>query len=268
MPRKSVGLVDLGEDSSLKISKLANELNGRQREFEFIEAESITLEAMGEPDVDDIWYSVNNLFQVLNTHVAVGSYDYVVGVARSPLACKDESGGVIDRNYFSCSDEQKLSVVTSHTNVFAFKPRWKTRYQYLAYLIIAELIINVAKQNLMHSKADNCLFDDCVERTRLAECIDESHVCDSCRAQLRKANVSNATLQAVESILSWCRKDTWSMTFRYSISHPLTTFGFGVGLGWLASALVTAEQYGIMILAMIIIPVGLSFYRRFIHRGS
>lgn len=212
-----------------------------------------------------MWYSTGSLFGVLEKRVPLEDFDLVVGLTHLPLARTDSAGTVIDKNYFSLSDLGKLSLVSTHSNVMTFKSEWKTEDQYVAYLIAGELLINLAGQDLMHLLANNCLFDDCVDRTRLAQCMNKSHICAQCSLKLKKASISKSVILEVESLLQWCKKTKARTALAYSLNHPVTGFSVGIGLGWFTSIFITGEHYALMLMATLALPTFL-FVRKWVFK--
>lgn len=265
MKSKSVALVDLGESLPIRLDDLASSLNALQSGFDFTHVGTVTLEAVGDPDVDEVWYSTRLLFNVLRSLVQTNEFDLVVGITHLALARTDDNGKEIDRNYFSLSDLDKLSVVSTHQNVMLHKSPWRTDLQYVAYLVIGELLINLTRKDLMHLMANNCLFDDCVDRSRLAQCMDRSHICNACRSKLKRDNVSEKLISDVESVLGWCKKTTAKLALTYSVGHPLTAFFLGIGLGWFLQIFAVREYYLPMLIVTFSLPVFL-FMRKWLSK--
>lgn len=117
----------------------------------------------------------------------------------------------------------------------------------------------------MHTRPDTCLFDDCVDRTRLAQCMDRSHICDGCRSKLGELKVSDQVIDDVESVLGWCRKTTPTLALAYSLKHPLTGFSLGIGLGWFTSVFLTGEYYAAVLLVTLALPVFLFLWKWLFH---
>ena len=262
---KSVALIDLGGSLPLSLGDLTERLNTIQGGFEFNVIDTVTLDAIGDPDVEEVWYSTSSLFKVLKERPSVAEFDFIVGITHLPVARTDDSGKTIDTDYFSLSDERQLSIISTHANVMVHRSSLKSELQYVAYLMTGELLINLAGKDLMHIRPDNCLFDDCVERERLAQCMDKSHICTKCREMLREKGISDQTIGDVESVLNWCKRPTLSLALMYAFSHPLTVFLVGITLGWLSSVFIGAEYYVIVLILSIGFPAML-FLRKWMLR--
>lgn len=128
MEPKSVALIDLGEELSISLDDLTDILNSIQGGFDFVHAGTVTFEVLGDPDVEEVWYSTGSLFNVLCSNVPIAEFDLVVGVTHLPLARTDETGKTIDKNYFSLSDLQKLTVVSADPQPNSFQITLENRY--------------------------------------------------------------------------------------------------------------------------------------------
>lgn len=99
---RTVGLVDLGENLLINLSRLARRLNRVQNTFQFC-----VLEArpnIGPADVADQWNDVQKLFEQLSSVHGAESVDFVVAVTHVRFTDPNETGGRIERDYFSKSD--------------------------------------------------------------------------------------------------------------------------------------------------------------------
>lgn len=90
---KSVALINLGENLSVDLEKLATTLNSVQNTWRFQVVDSRP--TIGDPDIDDIWYEANHMFTEVQAHKATQTCDFAVGITHVRLA-KQESSDHVD----------------------------------------------------------------------------------------------------------------------------------------------------------------------------
>src|SRR5262249_2666059 len=161
--------VDLGERLSIDLKVLTQKLNKLQNCFVFESVEAVTAAKIGEPDINYEWHSFQKLFDILKQHAKFTSSDYIIGVTRFKVTDPAYPSTKTTDSYFSLSDLEKASVVSLSKEMLQFNSISKNQYQYTAYLIMCELLINITKQDLAHSRISYCLFDECADRSDFNE---------------------------------------------------------------------------------------------------
>jgi hypothetical protein len=157
MIKTQVALVDLGERLPIRMRKLEHELARHLTNFCFQSVDPITAGKMGEPTIKEEWYDIKALFELLRSHKASQKCDLVVGITHAKISENSPSVFRDRRDYFCLSDCQRITVVSLNDAVCQYNAPGKNPYQYLAYNIVGEVLINLAKQNLMHSATKYCL---------------------------------------------------------------------------------------------------------------
>ena len=240
---KSVALVDLGENLSIKLVKLARKLNSLQKSWRFQVVPGRPY--LGDPDVESVWYYVDRLFSELAAHKPAADFDIVIGITHVGLENRDSSLGVPDKDYFSLNDRKRLAVITEAAS------KWnspnKTLYQYFAFLTIAEVLEIAAGTGLFHQSKEVCLFDDCADRGEFRLAIERSRICTQSQHALREAQVSDSTVTDVHNVLSWCRGTTVGRSIETTIASPVTSLVVGAAIGWATSVFVGPHWYGLVI---------------------
>ncbi len=253
-----VALIDIGEYLPLSLKNFSKELDSMQVSFYFEEAGSITSDVLGNPDVDDDWYDVSTMFNLMKKKISSDDYHFIVGITQSKITDKTELAGKTEKDYFSQSDLQQHSIISVNKQVLKYNSPNKGNNKYVAHLLMNELLRNLAKKSLNHLGQKPCLFNECEDRSILSECIEQSRICHNCLAELKKNNVSDSILKDVSKILAWCRLNSWEFAFKNILQHPFSVLGLGIGLGWFTSVFITKEYYPI-ILAITILPVFIVF---------
>jgi uncharacterized membrane protein len=236
IPTIKVALLDLGERLQINLPLLALKLNSLQSAFRFETVDPVTLEAMGDPDVDNQFYSVQALFPLLQSHHDFENFKFVVGITDLKVTDSEDLESK-ERAYFSKSNLSKASIISANKALLTFKSPLKTEYQYVSYLLMGELLINLARRYLEHLTPQACLFDDCEDRASLRECIEMGEICVVCRAELKKRNVSNRIIDEVNEVLRWCKKNSFAITLRHTVNDQwfmlIAGIVFALPAGWL-----------------------------------
>lgn len=238
---KKVAIFDLGEKANLNLDYLSKKLNSLQKYFLFYVEDSITNQALGEPDIDDVIYSHHKLFSFMKGHNNIRA-DFIVAITYNKITHSEESVNKSLKEYFSISDFDRYSVISVNPKVISFNPTSKNYYQYVAFLIVCELLLNLLKKNIAHTKVNFCLFDDCDDREEFGHIINKGIICDSCKAELASV-LSEKSRKDVENILKWCSKNSFTFAFENAIQKPLSTLFLGLALGWFAKTFIRAEYY-------------------------
>jgi len=265
-----VALLDLGERLQVSLDLLARKLNSLQSSFVFTIVTPITLAKIGNPNIleDDrnAWYEFDQLFDLLCSHDCSSQYSYIIGITHLNVTERADSGDKGCGDYFSLSDMERVAIVSVNPNILRHNSPSKSPYQYLAYLIACELLIMRCKTDLIHTKNNFCLFDDCVDRALFRRCIELGEICEECRSELKKHNVSNQVIKDVLAVLKWCRIDSIKYSITNTILHPITLLSVGTGLGWFGSTFVKANHYLVVLCAFLLLPLLVFAHKRYISR--
>jgi hypothetical protein len=250
----TVTLVNLGEQLSPGLlERLAAKLNKLQHSFAFAVGQPISSVAMGDPQMDRQRYDCEALFSVLRT-AANGTARFLVGVTHAQIGCLDPQGSDLG-DYFSQSDATRCSMISIHPNILHFNAPGKSDEQYLAYLLMCELLINLAQEDLSHRRAEHCLFFDCDNREEFAPSMRRGRICALCRGKLSEKKVSNAVIEDVQVVLTWCAENTWNYAWSRTVANPLATVALGLGLGWAASVFLPGTLIAILVATLITLGV-------------
>lgn len=258
----SIGLCDIGEQLPLSLLKLCRTLNRQQNEFRFRVVGCITPEVLGRPDVRDIAYSATRLHELLRNSGVADKCDYLVGVTHVQLAAKPPGSRKFDIPYFSLSDFSHVAVISVHDSVAQCRGPTVNLYQYVAHLLVCELLILIAQVDLSHTEQRRCLFDDCVNLSDLRYCIDSASICTASITDLKKRNVSDARIHAAQMVLRWCSRNLLPFVVRFGVTHPVSTFCMGSALGWYLSAALTINAWWAVLGIALIPPFAISCYAR------
>lgn len=263
MKTYSVALTNVGErlPANVDLGFLANKLNTLQKTFSFEVVASIPAELFGAPDLGGQWYYFNRLFGVIENHKDFGRYDYFVGITHVRVTENEDSADDGNRDYFSMSDLNKISVITLNQNITVYTSPTKDIYQFLAFAITGELLSNVAKSYLYHNKVHYCLFDECIDRGNVAPVMEASTICSDCYHILKTKGVSETILNDMRKILDWCRRTTGkSSPFYCAVFHPFTSLIVGAAMGWASSAFLKSSQYLYVLASVIAVPTSVYLY--------
>ena len=210
MKMYSVALTNAGErlplDVDLKV--LSKKLNSLQKTFSFEVVASIPAEVFGKPDLGGQWYFFKRLFGIIKNHRVFPRYDYFVGITHVRLTEDEDSADDGNRDWFSFSDLNKVSLITLNPNITAYNPSTKDMHQFLGFSIVAELLCNVAKKYFYHDEVRYCLFDECIDRGNVAPALEASNICYDCHRDLKTSGVSDTILDDMRRRLDWCRRTT------------------------------------------------------------
>ena len=218
-PFKRTALVDIGERLPIRLPILTRRLNRLQKSYEFTVAEPITLEKLGPPG-DNAYYSTKRLHDEVAQHPQRSTVDFLIGITNLKMTDPDEPINSAERAYFSSSNLDGIGVVSTHGDVLSFKPLLKDDYQYVAYLIMCEVLVNQTRTRLYHPEPDACLFHDCEDRSELRDCMDAGQISDKCRSILKEKGVSNFAIADVQNVLNWCKRNTLPITIRHFLNNP------------------------------------------------
>ncbi len=263
MIKNRVAIVDIGErlPFDCDLSFLSQKLNSLQNTFTFEIVNAIPAELLGEPDLGGQWYYFKRLFEIVQKHQAFSQYDYFVGVTHVRLTEDEDSEDDGNRDYFSMSDLNKVSLVSLNHNITVYNSRTKDIYQFLSFSIAGELLCNLSKEYLYHNKVHYCLFDECIDRANVAPAIENSKICSDCFNLLKKKGISDSILHDINNILNWCRRNTGKHSPLYrALIHPITSLTIGAAIGWLSSAFLKPSQYLYVFIGAVTVPISLFLY--------
>lgn len=236
---KKVALIDLGGELRIDLEVLAKKLNSLQEVFEFIYAGKIEDGKTGDPTIDNLYYDFDTLFGVIETNLPLTAFKFVVAVTNCRITDKEEPGIKLTiRDYFSYSDTRnwRLSLICINDKVYEYNHKLKNAYQYTAYQIVSELLINITRQDLMHVRSNGCLFDDCEQRDTFTKSIEKSLICEACQVKLKAHPVDERIIEAARKILNYSRKNNWKASLIKTFINPVTQLILGAGLGWFLSS--------------------------------
>jgi hypothetical protein len=227
---KIIGLVDLGEKLPIKLDHLADRLNGLQDEFHFKVLDAITESCMGEPDHKDVFFSIEKLNELLRKHRQRSECTFLAGVTHVRIGCTLSGETQFREDFFSLSDIKSVAVLTINKAVACHRGPVASLEQYLAHLLVCELLILSARKDLCHPLGSGCLFHDCDERSEMCTCIEEAMICSGCRSKLENCNVSKVVIDASMRILRWSKKRQLRIIAQQTLFHPVVTLVFGAFL--------------------------------------
>ena len=123
----------------------------------------------------------------------------------------------------------------------------------------------LCKKDLIHTKSNYCLFDDCVDRGVFGRSIDLGDICEECLSKLKICNIDNKKISDVATVLKWCKTKSMRYSTVTALLHPITLLALGGILGWFGSAFATPRHY-LAGLSLLIVPVFLFVYVRYLSR--
>ncbi len=261
-----VGLVDLGERLPISLRRLESEMNKHLTNFHFQLLEPVTTGRIGNPTIQNEWYDAHVLFQHLQSHRDFSKCDFLIGITHVKMTELPLNKSHERRDYFSLSDFNKLSVISLNHAVYRHNSPSKTTYQYVGYLITGELLINLAKQDLMHSATHYCLFDDCEDRSDFSKGMQKGEICIDCLSKLDKAGVGNDIVNQFKTLLRWCRRTSVCFALGRTILNPLTSLSLGTGTGWLCATLLSKQNILLVLIATTVLPIVLFIHYKFRSR--
>ncbi len=267
MNKRRVALIDMGERLSINLSKLATKLNSMLLNFEFSPGDPITAARIGEPTIANEWHDVENLIGVLRRHSYMAGYEFLVGLTHYKITVKDSPTDSSRRDYFSLSDFEKISVLSLNDAVAQYRPQGQNLYQYAANLLMCELLIMLAKQDMMHQATNYCLFDDCEDRAEFRRWMKKGEeICTHCSAKLQAANISKDVIEQAKRMLRWCNHVSPGYVVSKTMMNPVSTLAIGTALGWAAKTFIPGEHF-LLILIFLSLVVGIVyFYSRYVSQ--
>ena len=238
----TVALVDLGENLSIDLSKLAYKLNSLQSTwlFEVVDARP----NIGDPHDEDIWYRIDRLWLELGDHPTAQAFDVIIGLTHVRLANHDPALKAPERDYFCLSDQNRLVVITEAMQ--QWNAQNKDLYQYFSYLTMGELLTVMAKIDLFHQSKELCLFDDCADRAEFSRAIHRGKISPGCRQALQDANVTDEAIEDALRVLRWCRRNTTERALKITLHDPYVSLIVGTAVGWAGGAFIGSERYRIV----------------------
>ena len=266
MNMKKVALVDLGERLQLDLHTLAQCLNKKQSIFNFAYSEDIPTEAIGNPTVDDQWYDAKHLLTILQSRIQTGTFDFIIGITRHKITVQGDSVNRIDRDYFSLSNMSNSSIISVNNSVTKYNSASKTLCQYVCFLIMCELLINLARFNLTHTSTDYCLFDECEDRSTIAQGIDNAYICPTCIAKLKSHTVSQHIIDAAQDVLKCCRRRSSNYAIIQTIKNSFAMLAIGTCLGWIIRSFLVAEHWRYVVTAMISVPFIIYLWYKYLKK--
>jgi hypothetical protein len=224
-----------------------------QASYLFENAGEVVPEAIGEPDANGIWFHLPRMWTILEKHFGDRGYQYLIGISNCRIThTQDEPETAEVRDYFSLSDLKSLAVIGVNDHSIKYKPRAKTAAQYAAFLVAHELAIMTAKLDLTHNGSMKCVFNDCADRTRLAESIDHGVISPTRVALMKERNVP---VESLQKIFDWARKNSLSYRISFTALHPASIFAAGICLGSWAALYVSKETFKYLLLAAVLIII-------------
>ena len=250
----------MGERLPVRIDKLARRLNGMQDAWRFQVVGSITPEVLGNPDVGDHSYNAQNLHTHLRPFAEAA--EVIVGITHVRVAAKPAGSKRFESDYFSIGDFSQVSVITLHKSVAEYRGPTVTLDQYLAHLLVSEVLMLFAKINLCHTASKHCVFDECQDRSTLRDCIERAWVRERCVARLKEQNVGTAVIEAAGRVLRWAKRNQWSFVLKFTAGHAITGFCVGTALGWYISEFVKPERAVEVAVAVAVPVLAVAVYAR------
>jgi hypothetical protein len=140
-----------------------------------------------------------------------------------------------------------------------------TPEQYLAHLLVGELLMMTAKNDLCHTAPRRCVLDDCEDRELLRDCIEAARICSQCLGKLKRHNVANSTIQAATMILRWARQNRYPFVLKFTLTHQLTALCVGIIIGWSLS-FVTSDNV-VRVVVIFTLPIfAVAAYARWVAK--
>jgi hypothetical protein len=265
-PIHRVALLDAGERLRVKLPLLVRKLNSLQHSFLFEAADSMTLETLGEPDVEYEFYSVQSFYTKLKARRDYRKFDYMIAITDLKITDPQEVQ-LRDKRYFSTGDKHKLAVVSANRSVLEFASPLKDEYQYVAYLVMCELLLNIVgtHDELLHAAPRRCLFDECNDLTSLKECIEDGSICPHCFVKLKDNNISDRILEDVNTVLIWCKKNRIIISLRHTASDPWFILIVGAAVALPATWYIPQSRYKLLV-AIVFVAIAAVFMRKHFAR--
>jgi len=251
----TVGLVDFGERLPLSLPTLAKTLNGLQTSYRFDDADVITADVLGAPDIESKWFEIPRLLPLLKNRCRTNN-DFFVGVTNCRITHSKELQQFQDSDpeYFSRSDLDRFAIVSVHALVLRHTSPGTEMQQYAAFSIITELLNMTAKMNLNHDDNKHCAMYECGDRDELGHIIREGLLCPKCRSALKRANVSDDIITSAERVLKWSSRNSWRFTFSRTLEHPAIALLMGTSVGWFSCTFLPKQSYPI-VAALTLLPI-------------
>jgi hypothetical protein len=251
-----VSLIKLGQDPELRLARLAKSLNSQQKCLKFSFDGDIA--NIGAPLYQNKFYDVQQLLgHIKHKH---SDATFVVGVTHELMTGDTQDGSTTEDGYFSLSDFTQYAVVT--TSMIRWSSPNRTREQYLAYLILCELLNMAAGRDLVHPETSRCIFDDCENRAAFRNAIEAGAICPNCIGKLVDANVDGAIISAAKRILKWVKRRPWPSTLLAIFSNPVASLVAGIAGGWFSAVYLTRVEWAWVLVPSLFVLVGVIIYER------
>lgn len=265
MRKTQIALVDMGEKLPIRLRKLARKLSSKLKQFEF-SVESITSSKIGDPTIQSEWHDVEVLFNKLREHPRTATYDILLGLTHYKITEKDPPPDPSRKDYFSLSDHEKVGLISLNESVSQYRPPAKNLYQYAAFLLVCELLNVLARQDMMHTAANFCLFDECEDRAALRQGMKKGEICTKCKSRLADASIPQDVIKQVTRVLRWCKHNSLRHVLASTARNPLTTLALGTIMGWAAKSYISQGQFLFLLVPALIIISLVSVYYSYSER--
>jgi hypothetical protein len=257
---KKVVLTDLGGNLSVDSHKFAKALNRRQKYKSFFFEAAALISPLGDPDLAGTWYYFKSLFKKIRESLNSSNYDFAVGITHVRATEPEEAKKKKDKDYFPLSDisNWKISVITEA--MASYKPESKTLEQYIAYLLMCNLLTCQGQYDPTHEEPRYCLFDDCEDRYTIRRGIEKGTICSYCKENLSRHNVDQQMLSDVKKILNWCRKNSTSYDLINIGEKPLSALMLGSGITGVSAFFIANHSQYVLCLSLVAISVPLLWF--------
>jgi hypothetical protein len=191
-----IALIDLGGriPRSTSLEKIARKLNALQNTFHFSFLVKIT--ALGEFDLLH-GYKDGRFLGFVKDHLRGTEYRYGIGITHMPL---------LEHDAFNRHDQEHGRGVITFYNYKKYIPPSRDLEQYLAYLTLCETFCLVGKTHFEHKLKEACLFDMCLEKEDLRDCLTRPEIVEGtkkCQTRLRRVGFTAQDLEAGQRILEF-----------------------------------------------------------------
>ncbi len=220
-----ISIVKLGHPQ-VDIHRVISVINSNQNLYELIYKTQIP--NLGKSDLDGWLYSDNLLFNKLAPHLEKGSL--TIGITSVQLQNDwfirpnhDRSGMIATIYQADCVIEKANKSIEDFVI-----------YKIITCILTSEFYKNCQKspfEELIHDDCRGCLFDFCPDKESRALGLNNLIIDAQCKGVLLNANVPQEKISAIESVLKYMKKPSFSKS-AYSIKqNPILAGLFGIGIG-------------------------------------
>lgn len=271
-----IGLVQLGDFINVpgEIEAIKKFMNVNQNIFRFEKIATLSSDEIGLPELDDIYYSDQQLYDLIENKIKSNIRQEEIGIlfaVTSVRICEKEIfekySTSDDLDFFSVRDtNKKIGIISVAQWMLNYEDKaYRSTKQYIAFNVIPILCEFLVGKILMHYDFRHCVFDECWDPNQIIDGIKKARISPTSRKQLVEV-LSIKQVEYCEKILLKVRRPPIYEILRYFQENSTTNmFLLGIVLSAFVNFISNIQYLAIV---FFLIFLGLIFWQYYRPSGK